>query len=262
MKRFQRLFVGVFCVIALSAWGHAELVLNTSVGGQVVDSRGGSVPTFDVVAGDSLTLDIFVTQQGTFLLGGVLEFPDFRLSERAPVGGDQLGGVGAFTVDVSASAAGGGAADAISFSNAQFGAGFIDDTNTGARGDGFRISSFAAPDLSGSELVPVFASQTFETSEASRGDVASNSVRLGSINVDTTFGDEGNYVIEFSNPGDGGSDFILGSSVISGETVVPTFGQAFISVTAVPEPSSMAAIALIGGTVALRRRRSRSKPAV
>jgi PEP-CTERM motif len=243
----------------------AELVLNTSVGGNVVDSRGGAAPTYMVAAGGSITLDVFVTQRGTYQPIPGFDFGDFRLSQAALDGsGNQPNGVGTMLVDFDAQVDGGGAASGFTFRTPTFGAGIIDDTNTGANGAGFRLSGFATNNLANVNLTPVFAAEPVQNvfgNPARTQNLTGNSVRLGSVTVDVSgAAAPGNYVINFSNPG-GGLAFILGSSVVSGATLQPTAGFAKLTVTAVPEPSTLAIMGLVGGAIAYRRKRLGKKQA-
>jgi hypothetical protein len=255
MKFLTKVFLASTLMFVCAGHVSAELVLNTSVGGNVLDSRGGTAPNFVVQAGGSVTLDIYVTQRGTYQPVPGFNFPDFRLSSTTPSMGVQPNGVGAMLINFTAQVDGGGAASGLTFGTPTFGAGFIDDGNTGTNAQGFGLSGFATNVLAGTTLTPVFAAQNFSFDEASRTTVNDNSVRLGSVTVDLTAATApGNYIINFSNPGEGNS-FILGSSAATGALVQPFGGIARITVTAVPEPSTFAILGLLGGAIAYRQRR-------
>jgi hypothetical protein len=236
--------LAAFALIPNSA--NAELVYNFGQNGVV----GGT--EFMANAGDSITLEIYLTQTGTFDVFGTA-VSDFRLSNNPGafgLGADDFNfavGTGAET-DVVPRDIGAGF---------NFGTGLLDDGTSGRSGSsGIRAAFFASQDNNVS-ITPVFAAAVgtpmgFQSNNLPIGE---NSILLAEVTLDIGIGAAGPFNLSTSA---GGVGALIGNSILAGPFVVPSNGMATLNVTAVPEPSTWALLGL-GTLVVARRHRKKSK---
>ncbi|MEM9827856.1 MAG: PEP-CTERM sorting domain-containing protein [Planctomycetota bacterium] len=262
---FTIAFATVLGTVLTTQTATAELVLNVGQNGVVFDSHSGdgSIPEFQVIGGETLQLELYVTQQGTFQIPMVpFPIPDFRLSTSDPVNGDITTGLSAFGVRFDRTTSTGALTNDFSVSFVSIGDGFLLNDLGGSNQDlDIGRDGFAglATDLSDpTRFAPVFATQPPNVDP--RGDRRSNSVLMGVVNVDIAEDAIGSYRLEIAELGRDLSFFNLGSNPFNG-SFIPTTGAVNI-VAAIPEPSSMALLAGVGGFVAMRVRRRRVKATV
>ena len=244
LARNALLVLIAFALIPSNA--NADLVYNFGQNGVV----GGT--DFVANAGDSITLEIYITQTGTFDVFGT-SVSDFRLSNNPGafgLGADDFN----FVVGTGAESA---VVPRDIGTGLTFGAGLLDDgTSARVGSSGVRAAFFASQD-NNMTITPVFADAVgapmgFMSNDLPIGD---NSILLAEITLDVGIDASGPFDLSTSAAGVGA---LIGNSVLAGPFVTPGTGTATLTVTAVPEPSTWALLGL-GTLVVARRHRKKSK---
>jgi len=238
-KHFASMILGCLLVVSASTASRAELVLTFGQGSTI------GVTNFNADAGSNLVLDVYVTQRGLVPSGFGFDIGDYRLSS-----GDSTRGLASFLFDMQITNAGQGAAQTTvlpaSVSTFVYGTGLSDQTSENLiTGSSVRYVGFAPPN-GPDTLFPIFVAEPFALTAnvPTAGTVASNSLRLGALTVNVSTDASGPYSLNLSNPGSI-FGFGLGTSTL-GPFVVVSGSSATLNVAAVPEPTSLVLLGMIG----------------
>ena len=236
------LAVAAAALVAPSA--SAELVLGFGKD----DVAGGD--SFSVQAGDSITLDLYLTQQGQFRPNPQFEPTRFVDDERLT-----LLGLGSAAFTFNAETRSGSVDPAIV--DFAFGPGLFDDGQSTFSTRTMSPSAFGELTEGNLSVTPVKAPYKENANSILLGKVTLTTDRLdaGSLELGLRTFSEGNF-----DDTDPPPDFGIGSN--PNNSVLVSSGSATLQVTAIPEPSQAMAVAglasIVGGSVLVRRRK-RSK---
>lgn len=242
----------------------ADVIVQLGQGGVVSTNQ-----TFTANAGGQLTLDIFLTQQGTDPANGILG--DFRLSA-----GSNTRGLGSFYMEMALRNAGQALAQsgvrvanlgAFSFQNGFDGRSnettFLDAPGgqpQAGPSSVLRMVGIAADDPAdaGAIVLPRFAAAPFQVVVGpNTGSAADNSVLLGSVTFNIANDALGEYQVGFTSPG---SLFrpSLGNDITTGFFDVNNFGNNVSRITVVPEPTTVALFSICAGGLGFARFRRKA----
>jgi len=259
-------------IVTSSQFCHADLIMQFGSGGTI------GVSTISAAPGSSLTLDLYLTQQGTYQPVPYLPIfvADYRLSP-----GHSDRGLGQFFVDIAVrNAANGLSQTGVRPANPStfvYGTGFSDYFHESGYLDapGPAPSGNVVPGPTSSArfvgigtivdatVTPVYVAEPFPSTlpPSNTGTVQANSVFLGQVTLSIDSAASGSYSIDLSSPDTGRDSYQktkLGSGLITGYVDVG-FSGATLNVSAVPEPGTILLTSLGLGFVAFRRfRKSRS----
>lgn len=230
-------------LLAAAPLARAEIIFNFGQGGVV------GATEYQAAANSQIQLEVYLTQQGFVnFLGN--NFSDLRLS---------FDGVGTYEFDlriVDADMPTQGQTDVLPpqvVSDFSFGAGFLDDTNTrrDPNGDGsnhvFRGSAFATsdPTFNTLPLEPVKATNdaTAQQDVPTPGPLEINSVLLGTATIDIAANASGDYTLDLFST----RPFtLIGDDPRTDPSLSPLARTATLTVTAVPEPSMVMFLGVVG----------------
>ncbi len=258
MKRFSfSIFVLSVCLL-LSKTVDADLLLQFGKDGQI------GVTNVALASGGTFTLDVYMTQTGLDPSNGLLG--DFRLSP-----GSNARGLGSFFFDLSVTNAANGISqvDVLPMNPTTFAyaSGFADLTQENVFLDPLgntsptptaqaRFVGLAPASLGpgGLTVAPAYVTQPHNVIIGpNTGSVVDNSILLGTVAFNVAPGATGLYNLNFSVPGSIQRP-TLGNDPTSGQVDV-TFVGTTLSVTAIPEPTSISLAAFIGSFMYWRHRR-------
>lgn len=242
----------------------AEITFNFGQGGVI----GGT--TFNAMAGSTITLEIYLTQQLRYEPVPGFMFSDLRMSNNGPGTG-----IGSYLVDLSIVDADTPMAiqtDVLPQDPAPptngfiFGPGFLNDTtsrldpNNNGSINVLRASTFATNDPTfTSPLTPVYASNTAMSAfnADTPGSIAINSILAGTATINVSAFASGDYLLSLSAMDMSALPTLLGNSIVNGPFITPSSQMATLTISAVPEPCTWPVLGI--GTIIYGRRRMRRR---
>lgn len=220
--------VPLLTLLLLTGIARADLVIEIGSGSEI------GLSTIDVVAGDSLTLDLYVTQVGSTT----------RLSDTAR-------SLNAAEVEITVAGGSG-----LRFADRSSGLLFRVENGLTEMSDRRLLLSVSTTKQPSAELGGEFPGVL-----ASEDGVDDNSLRLGDFTLSTHPDMPGTYTINLA-----GGSFLGASTTTTPDTGIAgvplTSGSFVVNVTAVPEPASASAMAIAGAAAAglcFRRKRATAR---
>ena len=246
----------LFTMLCMASPLRADMLLQLGQGG----STSGIGTNFTANAGSSMTLDVWVTQRGTFTISDTT-FGEYRLSNDPSTTND---GLAAFTYDIAASDTN----VTVGLNQITVGPGFSSTASTITRPiasfSEARVNGFGEPALpiSSGLVTTVFVSEPRPTTfTPNNGTAAANSILLGTVTFAVGANVTNPFTITASNPfastNAGALFFSVGTNPIAPAFAIgPQPVTATINVNAVPEPTTwLFGTALVGLGVKRWRRR-------